>query len=459
VSHRIASACESDSQRMAPRLFGTDGVRGKAGEYPLDPATVRRIGTALVRALSHDAPRVLIGRDTRESGEWIERELALGAQGPGAEVVSAGVIPTPGVAYLTRAEGFSAGVVISASHNPYEDNGIKVFSGTGEKFTERVEGQVEAIVADPSWEPPPGAASPVRLGALVEPYLAHLREILPDAGPIRGTRIALDAANGATSQVAPRLFDSLGFAVESIGVTPNGRNINLGCGSTHPAGLASLVVKGGHQFGVAFDGDGDRAIFVDEQGRIVDGDAVMLMCARQLKQEGRLRGNVVVATVMSNIGLEIALRESGIDIVRCQVGDKYVMEEMLKRGASLGGEQSGHVIFSDYLFTGDGLCTALQVLRVMAATGRTLGDLASDLTTYPQVLVNVRVKQKRDVAQVPELARAIAHVESRLAGHGRLLVRYSGTEPLLRIMLEGRDEADIRAWAEEIADEVRRHLA
>jgi phosphoglucosamine mutase len=444
---------------MAPRLFGTDGVRGKAGEHPLDPTTVRRIGTALVRALVHDAPRVLIGRDTRESGEWIERELAHGAQGAGADVVTAGVIPTPGVAYLTRAEGFAAGVVISASHNPYEDNGIKVFSGTGEKFTEKVEREVEAIVADPSWEPRSGTAGPVRLGALVEPYLAHLREVLPEPGTLRGTRIAVDAANGATSLVAPRLFESLGFAVASIGVAPNGRNINLACGSTHPSALAALVVEGGHEFGVAFDGDGDRAIFVDEQGRIVDGDAVMLMCARQLKNEGRLRGNVVVSTVMSNIGLEISLRDSGIDLVRCQVGDKYVMEEMIKRGASLGGEQSGHIIFSDYLFTGDGLCTALQVLRVMAATGRTLGDLASDLTTYPQVLVNVRVKQKTDVAQVPELARAIAHVEGRLAGHGRLLVRYSGTEPLLRIMLEGPDEADIKAWAEEIADEVRRHLA
>ena len=444
---------------MSPRLFGTDGVRGKAGEYPLDPATVRRIGTALVRALSHGGPRVLIGRDTRESGEWIERELAHGAQGEGAEVVSAGVIPTPGVAYLTRAEDFAAGVVISASHNPYEDNGIKVFSGTGEKFTEKVEREVEAIVADAAWEAPPGTAAPVTRGAFVEPYLAHLREVLAEPGPLRGSRMAVDAANGATTDVAPRLFSSLGFELESIGVTPNGRNINLGCGSTHPSALAELVVKDRHRLGVAFDGDGDRAIFVDEQGRIVDGDAVMLMCARQLKNEGRLRGNVVVATVMSNIGLEIALRENGIDLVRCQVGDKYVMEEMIKRGASLGGEQSGHVIFSDYLFTGDGLCTALQVLRVMAATGRSLGDLASDLTTYPQVLVNVRVKQKADVADVPAVARAIARVENRLAGHGRLLVRYSGTEPLLRIMLEGRDEGDIKAWAEEIANEVRRHLA
>jgi phosphoglucosamine mutase len=444
---------------MAPRLFGTDGVRGRAGEPPLDPRTVRRLGAALVRALAQERPRVLIGRDTRESGAWIAREFAHGARGSGAEVVSAGVIPTPGVAYLTRAEGFTAGVVISASHNPYEDNGIKVFSGTGEKFTESLEREVEAIVADPAWTPPAGDAAEVDAETLVEPYLDHLRAVMPEPGALAGSRIALDCANGATSVVAPRLFRSLGFEVESIGVAPDGRNINLGCGSTHPDGLAELVVKAGHRMGVAFDGDGDRAIFVDERGRIVDGDAVMLMCARQLKAERRLRGNVVVATVMSNIGLELALKAIDVELVRCQVGDKYVMEEMLKRGASLGGEQSGHVIFSDYLFTGDGLCTALQVMRVLAATGRTLGDLAADLITFPQVLVNVRVREKADVTKVAALAGLIARVESQLSGHGRLLVRYSGTEPLLRIMLEGRDAGEIRAWADEIATEVRRHLA
>jgi phosphoglucosamine mutase len=444
---------------MAPRLFGTDGVRGRAGEYPLDPATVRRLGAALVRALAQAGPRVLIGRDTRESGAWIEREFAHGARGAGADVVSAGVIPTPGVAYLTRAEGFTAGVVISASHNPYEDNGIKVFSGTGEKFTEKLEQEVEAIVADPGWQPLQGDAPAVAAGTFVEPYLEHLRAVMPDPGGLAGARLALDCANGATSVVAPRLFRSLGFDVEAIGASPDGRNINLRCGSTHPEGLADLVVKRGHRMGVAFDGDGDRAIFVDERGRIVDGDAVMLMCGRQLKAEGRLRGNVVVATVMSNIGLELALQAIDVELVRCQVGDKYVMEEMLKRGASLGGEQSGHVIFSDYLFTGDGLCTALQVMRVLAATGRPLGALAADLVTYPQVLVNVRVNEKADVRQVPGLADLIARVEAQLSGHGRLLVRYSGTEPLLRIMLEGRDAAEIRAWADEIATEVRRRLA
>jgi phosphoglucosamine mutase len=258
--------------------------------------------------------------------------------------------------------------------------------------------------------------------------------------------------------VAPALFKELGFDARCIGCAPDGRNINLGCGSTAPDLLARTVVEGGYPMGVAYDGDGDRAIFVDAAGRVVDGDAVMLMCAKQMQAEGRLNGNAVVATVMSNIGLEIALRDAGIEMVRCAVGDKYVMEEMLKRGLSLGGEQSGHIIFSDYLFTGDGLATSLNVIRTIAATGRELADLASDLTTYPQVLLNVRVERKVDLKTIPEVAAAMAAVESRLAGHGRLLVRYSGTEPLLRVMLEGRDEAEITQWAEQIVDAVKQHV-
>jgi phosphoglucosamine mutase len=258
--------------------------------------------------------------------------------------------------------------------------------------------------------------------------------------------------------VAPRLFHDLGFDVSTIGVAPDGRNINLHCGSTAPEGLARLVVEGGHQLGVAFDGDGDRAIFVDARGRVVDGDAVMLMCAKQMKAEGRLKGNALVATVMSNIGLELALREAGIDIVRCPVGDKYVMEEMIRRDLSLGGEQSGHVIFSEYLFTGDGLATALSVLRTMSASGRDLADLASDLTAYPQVLLNLRVAQRVDLKTIPEVAAVLSSVEERLAGEGRLLVRYSGTEPLLRVMLEGKDTGEIRRWGQEIIDAVKLHV-
>jgi phosphoglucosamine mutase len=448
-------------------LFGTDGVRGVAGRYPLDPPTVRRLGAALVRSAlakaspgpdGHRSMKVLVGRDTRESGSWIEAELAHGASGEGASVTSVGVVPTPAVAYLTRSHGYDAGVVISASHNPFEDNGIKVFSGKGEKFTESVEREIETIIADRSWEAREGEPAHVPHADLVGAYLNHLRAVLPESSSLAGFKLAIDCANGATTTVAPQLFSSLGLDIEVVGDQPDGRNINLKCGSTHPELLAKTVVECGARMGVAFDGDGDRAIFVDQAGRVVDGDAVLLMCGTQLQREGRLKGNAVVATVMSNIGLELALRGLGVDLVRCAVGDKYVMEEMLTRGLSLGGEQSGHIIFSDYLFTGDGLCTALNVLRTVLLTGRSLADLASDLTTYPQVLLNVRVREKADLKTVPPIAQAIARVEERVAGHGRLLVRYSGTEPLLRVMLEGRNQDEIRGWAQEIVDVVKTHL-
>jgi phosphoglucosamine mutase len=446
-----------------PRLFGTDGVRGTAGRYPLDRPTVRRFGEALVRALPHgtDAPRLLVGRDTRESGEWIEAELARGASGEGATVTSAGVVPTPAVAYLTRTAGYDAGVVISASHNPFEDNGIKVFSGRGEKFTERVERELEAIVADTSWSAGSGDAGPVPRADLVGAYLEHLRAVFPEASRLKHFKLAVDCANGATTTVAPMLFAELGFDTVVIDDKPDGRNINLNCGSTHPERLAKVVVERGCQAGVAFDGDGDRAIFIDHRGQVVNGDAVLFMCARQLQREGRLKGQAIVATVMSNIGLELALRTLGIELVRCPVGDKYVMQEMLTRGLSLGGEQSGHIVFSEYLFTGDGLCTALNVLRTVALSGRTLADLAADLVSYPQVLLNVRVREKVDLASVPAVASAIAKVEARVNGQGsqgRLLVRYSGTEPLLRVMLEGKHEHEIQAWAQEIVDAVNKHL-
>lgn len=442
------------------KLFGTDGIRGKAGVAPLEPATVARVGEALVRSLAGGVSphRFVIGRDTRESGEWIEQELARGLTSGGATVVSAGVVPTPAIAYLARTEGFDAGLVISASHNPYEDNGIKVFGGSGVKLTEKLEASVEMLVADPSWQVS-AAAGVIDRRDLSAPYLEHLELILDDAGPMAGSPIVVDCANGATAAIAPAFLSSLGFDVRSVGVTPNGRNINLDCGSTHLAGLAREVVSTGARLGIAFDGDGDRALFVDATGSIVDGDAVLLMAALHLKREGRLPGDTVVATVMSNIGLEMALRDHGIGLVRTAVGDKYVMEEMVKRGYALGGEQSGHVIFADHLFTGDGLATALNVLRIIAQSGRELADLAGELVTYPQVLVNVRVKQRSDYTQVPAIAAAIARVEQGLAGHGRLLIRYSGTEPLLRIMLEGKDQAEIRGWADDIATVVKEQLA
>jgi phosphoglucosamine mutase len=463
---RTESGPSASRTIRSPRLFGTDGIRGTAGAHPLKPPTVRRVGAALVRALPRAAganapPRLLIGRDTRESGEWIEAELAHGAMGEGAQVMSAGVVPTPAIAYLTRTAGYDAGVVISASHNPFEDNGIKVFSGRGEKFTERVEREVEAIVADLSWHAANGQPAVVPHADLVDGYLNHLRAVFPEAAGLAGRpgfSVAIDCANGATTTVAPALFKGLGFQTVVIANEPDGRNINLRSGSTHPEALARTVVERGLQMGVAFDGDGDRAIFVDHRGAIVNGDAVLLMCADQLQREGRLKGGAIVATVMSNIGLELALKSRGIELVRCAVGDKYVMEEMVARGLSLGGEQSGHVIFSDYLFTGDGLCTALNVLRTVALTGRTLADLAGDLTAYPQVLLNLRVREKIELASVAPIAAVIDRVETRLGDQGRLLVRYSGTEPLLRVMIEGRDEREIRAWAQEIVDVVKEHL-
>lgn len=444
---------------MSERLFGTDGIRGTAGEYPLDHETVARLGAALVRAMpGARALRFVVGRDTRESGEWLERELARGVRAEGAQITSAGILPTPAVAYITRAMGFDAGLVISASHNPFQDNGIKVFSGRGEKFTETLEREVEAIIADQSWTVGGSADIPVEKADVVDAYLSHARLALPNPERLVPFRIAIDTANGATTTVAPQLFKGLGFDVVLLGDAPDGRNINLHCGSTHPERLSHAVREHGCRVGVAFDGDGDRAILVDRHGRIVDGDAVLLMCARHLKTEGKLENNAIVATVMSNIGLELALRESGIDLVRCPVGDKYVMEEMLKRRISLGGEQSGHIIFSEHLFTGDGIVTALSVLRVMADTGRELSDLAAQLVTYPQVLVNVRVREKKDLRAVPAVADAMARVERRLAGQGRLLVRYSGTEPLLRVMLEGRNQQEIQGWAAEIANTVKEHL-
>jgi len=424
---------------------------------------VARLGGALVRAMQHGGDRsrplrLVIGRDTRESGEWIERELARGVHSAGAEITSAGVIPTPAIAFVTREMGFDAGLVISASHNPFEDNGIKVFSGAGEKFTEKLEREVEAIVHDRSWSIGGSSDASIARTDFVDAYIAHARLALPEPERLGRFKIAIDTANGATTTVAPKLFRQLGYDVHVLSARPDGRNINLDCGSTHPEQIARAVRELGCRMGVAFDGDGDRAIFVDAAGRIVDGDAVMLMCARHWKDAGRLKGDAIVATVMSNIGLEIALRERGIDLVRCAVGDKYVMEEMIKRDLSLGGEQSGHIIFSEHLFTGDGIVTALSVLRIMAESGRELADLASQLVTYPQVLVNVRVREKQTLTSVPPIAAAMERVESQLGGEGRLLVRYSGTEPLLRVMIEGKDQNQIQAWAAEIAGVVREHL-
>jgi len=333
-----------------------------------------------------------------------------------------------------------------------------VFSGSGEKYSEHLEERVEELIADSSWEAMDGDAPEVNATDQLRAYLDHAREVMPHPERLGRVRLGVDCANGAMTTVAPTLFREMGFEPTVLAATPDGRNINQHCGSTHPEILADTVRANGLRLGVAFDGDGDRAIFVDRDGRILDGDHVLLMCAKRMKQEDRLRGNAVVATVMSNMGLEIALRKLDIELLRTVVGDKYVMEEMQKKGLSLGGEQSGHLIFSDFLFTGDGLITALNVLQTMAVSGRELGDLADDLETYPQVLMNLRVKEKRDLKSVPAIASVIDDVEKRLAGNGRLLVRYSGTEPLLRVMIEGREKSEIDAMARAIVGVAEKHL-
>jgi phosphoglucosamine mutase len=442
-------------------LFGTDGIRGEAGVPPLDAKTIHRVGRALARNLAAGkARRVLIGRDTRSSGSAIESWLAGGIAAGGGEAVSAGVISTPAIANLTPRFGFSAGVVISASHNPFPDNGVKFFSEQGSKADEKLEGAISEEVArgdDDNGDRPsitPSAPDP----KLRDEYIGFLRDSLPPGMDLSSLKVALDCANGATYEVGPRLLEELGIELVTMGVSPDGRNINENCGSTHPEGLTRLVMESHCHFGAALDGDGDRLVLVDGDGRLVNGDAILLMCARHMKSEHRLHGPGVVATVMSNLALEQTLATEGIDLYRTKVGDKYVAEEMERRGLTLGGEQSGHIIFSEYSPTGDGLLTLLQVLRVVVGETRPLKDLAY-LKPFPQVLVNVPVREKRDVHEVPEIAEAMEEAERRMAGRGRLLVRFSGTEPLLRIMLEGPDEGEIRELSATIAEATRRSLA
>ncbi|HJQ24794.1 MAG TPA: phosphoglucosamine mutase [Blastocatellia bacterium] len=454
------------SQANATKLFGTDGIRGRAGEFPLDGATVERIGRALVvniaGGLPH-APRLLIGRDTRESGPEIEAALARGALAAGASVESAGVITTPGVAYVTRARGFDAGIVISASHNPFTDNGIKVFSPTGKKLADEMEQRIERDLATGGESAEEAAASTAfdlqrshdREAEYQAAYLSYLSEEIAAGLRLDGMRIGLDCANGAAWHLAPELFRRLGAHAEVIGDTPDGRNINEGCGSLHLEGLQRLVVERHLDLGVAFDGDADRSLFVDAEGRLVDGDVTLLILADEMKRRDELEDDTVVATVMSNIGLELALGERGIKLVRANVGDRYVLEELLARDARLGGEQSGHIIFPAISLAGDGMITAIELLRAVRAAGRRLGDLAAAMKRFPQVLVNVRVRRKVPFDSLPEVKMAMENLENQLQGRGRLLVRYSGTENLARIMIEGEEQEQIEAQASALASCIR----
>ncbi len=446
---------------MAKELFGTDGIRGIPGEYPLDDATLDRVGLALGNYLrsqgfAHDkSPSVLIGRDTRESGPHIAERIACGLAAGGANPVSAGVLTTPGVAWLVNREGFAAGVVISASHNPYHDNGVKLISSTGMKFPDTIETALEQFVL--SSRDTVSAERALRLHdneKIDDDYLAGLAQAILPGAQLAGMKIVLDCANGAASNLAPRLFRSLGANVVAMNHTPDGKNINANCGSLHPESMQKRVVECGAALGVAFDGDADRAIFSSATGKLVDGDGVLFVVARYLKSTGSLKGNVVVGTTMANLGLERALENAGLKLVRTAVGDRYVLEEMRRGGAIFGGEQSGHILFLDDATTGDGMLTALKLASIISIAGP-LDSLVADLEIFPQKIVNVRVRSKPPLDSLPEVDRLLREAEKALGNSGRVVLRYSGTEPLARVMVEAERDEDVRHWTESLAGALR----
>ena len=449
---------------MSRQLFGTDGIRGVAGEPPLDSRTAHALGVALgtwasevhEKDLPPGEPEVLIGMDTRESGPWLAAQVAGGLLRSGVKARFAGVITTPGVAYLTRTGPFLAGVMISASHNPYYDNGLKVISHSGYKLADNVEVHLESLMNE--WLASGQEATPVVLA--VDSSLDHLytNYLASTANSVFPLRLVIDCANGAATEIAPALFTRLGCYVDWIGTSPDGRNINLNSGSLHLENLQKRVLETGSDLGIAFDGDADRALFVSPSGKVVDGDAVLFLAGTSLKRAGKLPGDLVVSTVMSNLGLEKALEAHGITMLRTPVGDKYVLEEMLRRGAALGGEQSGHVIFSEHATTGDGLLTALRVLEIVCHAGLSLDALLEEIKSFPQRLVNVRVKVKRPLSELASVQTEIQAAEQEFAGSGRVLVRFSGTEPLARVMIEAKNQDDVNKWTDRIADAIRAEL-
>ena len=447
-------------------LFGTDGIRGVANEHPMTPELALALGRAVThvagRGKKH-APRVIIGKDTRLSGYMIETAIASGICSMGGRVLLCGPIPTPAVAHLTVSMRADAGIVISASHNPYPDNGIKIFGGDGFKLPDETEAEIEALMSDGETlgarKTGPGIGRAEKLEDARGRYVAFAKATFPRDLSLDGVRVVIDAAHGAAYRVAPLVFTELGAKVAALGVKPNGVNINRESGALHPASARAEVVKRGAHIGVALDGDADRVIVIDEKGEVVDGDAVMAMCAMRMMQEGELKKQTVVATVMSNLGLERALRARGLRLLRTPVGDRYVVEAMREGGYNLGGEQSGHLVFLDHASTGDGIIGALQVLSLMMRTGRPLSELAgTSMERVPQVLENVSLPARRPLEEMAQLARAAEGVRASLGEEGRVLVRWSGTEPKLRIMLEGPDEDRIRAWAKDLAEAARRDL-
>lgn len=445
-------------------------MRGEAGVFPLDSATIKTVGSSLARRLAEKLgrpPVVVIGRDTRESGPWLEQSLVTGLTKAGATSKSAGVLTTPGVAFLARTLPADAGIVISASHNAYSDNGIKIFAPSGRKLDEETERLIEADVyqdraardkAPPQQTLEPTLSTDSEASELRSRYVDFLANQIGDGLSLGGYRILLDCANGAASELAPRLFERLGAEVITINNNPDGHNINLNCGSLHTDALQSEVVKQRANLGVAFDGDADRALFVDAKGRLVNGDGTLWVLAKYLRDHHTLTDDTVVATVMSNIGLELALQSEGIRLVRTDVGDKYVLEELLRRGASLGGEQSGHIIFPKLSLAGDGLITTINVLRAMVEQGQTLDELTGDFQVYPQILVNVPVKLKQPFADLPAVQNSAREIENLLGTEGRLLLRYSGTEPLARVMIEGQSQSEIEKYAATLAGVIQQTL-
>jgi phosphoglucosamine mutase len=443
------------------KLFGTDGIRGVAGEPPLDKKTVYAIGRALGDHLPAGPKRIVIGQDTRQSSPWIADVLSAGLRDSGVQIESAGVIPTPAVAYLARSQGFSAGVVISASHNPWQDNGIKIFGRDGYKLADAIELEIETEIfallkSEAPYQPaiPSGSSVPGD-DLLRAAYVQWLGR--PVAGAER-LKAVVDCANGAASSLASIILERCGLLADLIHHTPTGSNINEDCGALHPKVVAAEVVERGADLGVCFDGDADRALFADSSGNIVNGDAVMLLLARELKERGELASDTVVATTMSNMGLEIALREAGIKMLRAPVGDKYVLDEMKKSGAVLGGEQSGHIILSRESTTGDGLLTAIHVLGIMARSGKTLAELVAGMKVFPQVIKNVRVREKLPLEKIPAVHTCIKEAERDLGRSGRVVVRYSGTEALARVMIEAESKEKMEKHADAIAQAIQTAL-
>lgn len=444
------------------KLFGTDGMRGKAGDFPLDKKTITIAGGSLARIFREKLgryPRFVIGRDTRESGGWIERALYGGAISESAVCESAGIITTPGLAFVTKHFDFDAGIVISASHNPFEDNGIKIFLPDGKKSDEATEKEIEKDIYNGQRSMDNGQFSvdDSKASEFQGAYLDYLANGFPDLS-LKNFKMVVDCANGAASELAPRLFERFGAEVLAINNRPDGKNINRDCGSLHLENLRQRVLEENADFGAAFDGDADRSLFVDERGNLVDGDATLWIMAQFLQEHGRLNNNTVVATVMSNIGLEIAFNSKDIKILRTAVGDKYVLEELLKTGASIGGEQSGHIIFPRKSLVGDGMMTALFLLEALYEKGKKFSEMTAGFTRYPQILVNVKVTEKLPFEEVKEIVSASKALEKRLDGNGRLLLRYSGTENLARVMIEGQDQAEIETQANELAEVIKNSL-